>query len=152
MIGKPPALALITRLSGLDKYPKEKGREELTLALMAAETMEIAQVVVSSFVDYARECPKPSDLRRLVWEENEKLHNVAPRKRECQHCYGAGHRFCWDPASPDYLKRTFCFCQAGKQLRADKPGMMEELNELASRQEPANDNHGTRRSFAGRKI
>src|ERR1700678_11476 len=97
MISPTEAAAQLERLSGLDFYPRAKDQDaavkELRLAAQSAETAGILRQVVDDWVSTQRECPKPADLRRLIWERNESTNSATPEKPEkwdCMRCHDSG--------------------------------------------------------------
>lgn len=105
MISPKEALAQLERMSGLDFFPK--GREqtaalkELRLALESAHSVRIAEAAVSDIIGYCTEAPKPAQLRRAIWEQNQKMETeivgaVQSRAREhCSLCGGSGQETVW---------------------------------------------------------
>lgn len=80
MIEHADAALLVERLRVLDRFPAyERGPDELILAVMAAANGDVAALVINNFIDYQKECPKPSEIRKQIWEENEK---VKPRQTQ----------------------------------------------------------------------
>jgi hypothetical protein len=94
MIEQDLAAAQIERLKALDKYPTWKdGTKDLIFALMAAETEKIALTIINDWIGYARECPKPAEIRKRVYEENEKqkpVERTPPFANYCGKCGGHG--------------------------------------------------------------
>lgn len=86
MISQTEAAHQMERLSGLDFYPREDGgKKELLSALQAAKTVEVAARAVTTWLEGQRECPKPADMRRLIWERQGEAEKVPV----CQ-CGGSG--------------------------------------------------------------
>ena len=128
VIEKGFAIEQARRLYVLDCFvPQEhrqKAFDELVLAIEAAGSTTIAMYVVSEWLSDQREWPKPVDLRRLIWEENEKRDvEIQKAKLSCARCYGSGHYFCWQD-----LERKFCKCAAGSELLASDPNLVREIN------------------------
>lgn len=80
MINQELAIEQLERLKQLDWYPVASdkgvlcaGEKDLVLALMAAATDSIAIAAVNNWVGYSKECPKPAELRKYIWDENEKV-------------------------------------------------------------------------------
>lgn len=107
------AAAQIERFSGLDKYPRgaerAAGLKELRIAAEAARTPELLRRVVDDWISSQRECPKPADLRRVIWERNEQEETEARRRTaECPECGGDG----WIPVTNgDYQGVKACVCR-----------------------------------------
>lgn len=68
------ALDQIERMGKYHKFPERKREvDELKFALMASANEKIAIDVINHWVSYSEICPLPSQVRRQVWEENEKI-------------------------------------------------------------------------------
>lgn len=88
MISETASKNQAARLVGLDFFPKEApARRELMLAIQIADTEEIAAGVITDWLEESRECPKPSDMRRLIGDRNRA---VGITRRDCSICQGAG--------------------------------------------------------------
>ena len=83
MIEEKIAKREILRLAGLNYFPRlDLPLKELISALQAAATDAIAVFVINEWLAYQTQCPKPADLRRLVWQENEKQPIPGPKPEE----------------------------------------------------------------------
>lgn len=91
MISPKEAIDQLERMSGLDFFPKGRDQtaalKELRLALETARTVEIAESAVTDILACCTEAPKPSQLRKAVWEKNEQLKR---KIKECPICGGSG--------------------------------------------------------------
>lgn len=93
MIDQAQAIKQLERLSGLDFFPKEKpARKELVLALQCAITDDIAAQVVSEWLAESNVCPKPAELRRLIYSRQEA---ILENLRKCHMCGGSGILTVW---------------------------------------------------------
>jgi len=89
MIESRIAAEQLQRLSGLDFFPKEKpAQKELRLAIEVANTEGIAERIISDWLRYNTGSPKPSELRRLFYDENERHKQ---HLAECGECGGSGY-------------------------------------------------------------
>jgi hypothetical protein len=88
MISSGEASQQIERLSGLDYWPRgednKPGRKELRLAAEVAESCEVLKAVVDDWVASQTQCPKPAELRRLIYDKN------SQRKEQLSRCRGCG--------------------------------------------------------------
>lgn len=95
MIDKDFAKKQLNRLSGLDGFPREKeATHELLLAIQSAETQEMAAQVIDGYVRSIETapCPKPSDIRRSIWDRIDRQSSQLSSRRHCQQCYGSGFK------------------------------------------------------------
>lgn len=93
MIDQKQAAGQVERLCGLDFFPKEKAaRKELLLAAQSADSEEILKMAVADWVAERGQCPKPSELRRVINSLNEKFHTAVAK---CSICFGAGVVTIW---------------------------------------------------------
>jgi len=87
MISAAEASQQIERFTGLDYWPRgedqKAARKELRLAAEVAESCEILKAVVDDWMVSQTQCPKPADLRRMIYDKN------SERKEQLSHC-----RFC----------------------------------------------------------
>lgn len=86
----------IRRLGGLNYFPREypAALEELIQVAMTAETEEACRKAFDSILYDSDDCPKPSDIRRVIAVENEKAREIARTERTapktCPLCNGYG--------------------------------------------------------------
>lgn len=125
MITKETVTLQIARLMGLNYFPKgnKEAEQDLVSALCAASDDAIAMHVVNEWVAGERDCPKPADLRKLIWEENEKRkpEQTAEETRargNCSQCRGYGIR---ESIHVDNLESiaSYCDCEDGRHRRMD---------------------------------
>ena len=122
MISKEVATTQLARLMGLSYYPRDNrmAEEDLVLALKAAYNDAIVVDVVNDWVAEQNICPKPADLRAMIWERNEKI-KKAPvpyekpfRGLSCNVCKGYG--IVESTHADDLLSvARYCECAAGRQ-------------------------------------
>lgn len=93
MIPATEATKQVQRLAGLDFFPRSDpaALKELRVAAEAAYTPEILTAVVDDWLASERECPKPADIRRMIWARQSP---PEPRK-DCPDCGGTGARIRW---------------------------------------------------------
>lgn len=111
MIDRKIAQTQIDRLAGLDWFPKDNPAaiKDLRQALEASATDVIAMAVVSDWVESNREAPKPADLRRLIWAENEKRESDQFRRtKSCPICDGTGQEII---VRGDFTGARTCKCR-----------------------------------------
>jgi hypothetical protein len=83
----------ISRLSGLDQFPREREAIlELVFALQNFATQQQAESFITDWLSTAHSCPKPADIRIAARDAkvNENLGWL--EKKQCPHCYGSGYR------------------------------------------------------------
>jgi hypothetical protein len=115
MIEEKFGLEQIERLKILDWYPNTpSGENDLLFALMASATDSIAVAAVNNWVGYSKECPKPAELRKFIWDENEKIKPPAPApsRNHCKQCNGTGVRGGHIGTKHD-AEWSECFCPLG---------------------------------------
>jgi len=97
MISKEVCESQIGRLEGLSYYPRDKPEaiRDLAAALKAAGNDAICVAVVNAWVEENSEAPKPADLRRLIWAENEKADEPPGKHKRCPLCGGGGWLTVW---------------------------------------------------------
>jgi hypothetical protein len=78
----------IERLKGLNWFPRDNAETiaDLKSSLMAAHSEAIVVMVVSDWVAESADCPKPAELRSLIWAENEKRSASLPRPTKSNYC------------------------------------------------------------------
>lgn len=81
----------IERLAGLDRFPRESkpALSELVDALMCAADDRAAKEFVDEWLANNREAPKPVEIRRLIFAEQERQES-ARKKTYCRECSGSG--------------------------------------------------------------
>lgn len=79
-------------MASLDWFPREAAPlNELVYALQASANEFIAAYVVEEWLREQTAAPKPAELRRMVWVENEKRDDELRRnKPKCPICKGVG--------------------------------------------------------------
>jgi hypothetical protein len=88
VIDRAFAVAQVDRLCGLNWFPRDApALRELVQVIESASSERVAEHVLTEWLREERECPKPSDLRRLIHQENEKLER---RTSGCPKCDGTG--------------------------------------------------------------
>ncbi len=93
MIDSKTAARQLERLAGLDYFPKEApAKKELRLAIECALTEQIANSVVSDWLAESNNCPKPSEIRRLI---NARQEAIIEQRRNCPICDGVGFVTIW---------------------------------------------------------
>ncbi len=92
MIDSTTASKQIQRLCGLDFFPKNEpaALKELRLAAESAATPAILVSVVDSWLREQTQCPKPAELRRIIWGRQE-----LPKPDEKCECSGTGMLIRW---------------------------------------------------------
>jgi len=116
MIDSRVAAEQLQRLSGLDYFPKEKpAQKELRLAIEVATTEGIAEKIISDWLRYSSGSPKPSELRHLLYEENER-HTV--QLSQCGRCGGDG-----------FLTRWYLVTYKGNSFTVDKSERLDVANQ-----------------------
>lgn len=92
MIEKHFAAEQVNRFSGLDWFPREAAPlKELTSAMQSAANEFIAEYVTGEWLREEIRAPKPAELRRMIWGENEKRENLDKQKLSaCRICGGTG--------------------------------------------------------------
>lgn len=133
MIDSRMAAEQLGRLSGLDFFPKEKpAQKELRLAIEIAATEGIAERIVSDWLRYNTVSPKPSELRHLCYDENERHKQNLAR---CERCGGSG--FTTVHKLVTYHGRSF------KVKRSETLSVSDNPRELAERiaSQPIGDDH-----------
>jgi hypothetical protein len=109
------AVEQIERLRQLDWFPATPaGENELIFALMASQSELIAVSAINNWVCYSKECPKPAELRKFIWDENEKIKPAAPApsRNHCKQCNGTGVRGGHIGTKQD-SEWSACFCPLG---------------------------------------
>ncbi len=96
MISATEAAREIERFTGLDFWPRgeenKPARKELRLAAEVAESCEILKAVVDGWVQSQTQCPKPAELRRLIYDKNSERKELLSR---CRFCGGSGCITVW---------------------------------------------------------
>jgi len=127
MIDKKVAAALADRFSGLDWYPRDGVAQiELIQAVESAENEFIGTYVVTEWIKYETECPKPAEIRRLIQVENQKLAERQEEERQealsrrganCPDCHDFGIVESIRGAPIESICR-YCSCAAGRRRSA----------------------------------
>lgn len=93
MIDAKVAAEQMERLMGLSFAPQTPAaKKELRLAIEHAATQEIARNTVTDWLNESGECPKPSDLHRMIAGKNTA---VTSARLKCQFCDGSGFTTIW---------------------------------------------------------
>lgn len=88
MIPEKEAAEQLARLSILNWFPKKdrEAQRQLRLAAEHAHTESVLAAVVTDWLASQTDCPKPADLRRLIYE---KQGDADSRKAKCKLCMGS---------------------------------------------------------------
>jgi len=140
MISSTFATEQIQRLSGLSFFPTPKkgdpasiaAHKELRLALECAATDSIGKIVVDDWLKNNADAPKPAELRRAAYDENERLEREEaakykppePRRAHCYQCQDFGIMETTD-AGDIRSVASYCDCAVGRQRRAEAHGRDE---------------------------
>jgi hypothetical protein len=133
MIESKFASEQIDRLSGLSFFPKpvkgdtaaQAAYKELRLALECAATDAIGKLVVDDWLKNSADAPKPAQLRKAAYDENERLEleeaskyrPPAPRQAHCYQCQDFGIAENVD-AGDIRSVASYCDCTKGRERRA----------------------------------
>jgi len=94
MIAEAYAKAQVKRLAGLDFFPAEPAAvRELVSALAPAKSESLARICIDSFLAEMTQCPKPAEIRRVLFDISvEKEWQPADEKERsrCERCNGSG--------------------------------------------------------------
>jgi hypothetical protein len=136
VIKDPVKLAtIVKRLLDLAFPPStDEGVNDLMAAVAAAVNDEVAIAAVDEWIRYQPNCPKPSEMRKLVWEQNEKATPAPeparaqlPSGPHCPECQGFGIRETEHDAGLTSIA-SFCECSAGRQKRRAEPDYVDRLH------------------------
>lgn len=90
MIDLEYAKKQVMRLAELNSFPiAVEGITELTIAAQCADSYEACDRAINEFTQYATDCPKPAELRRTIFTENERYAEHR-KKTKCSRCGGIG--------------------------------------------------------------
>ncbi len=137
MIEKQFAANEVSRLAGLNWFPREPlPLNELILAVQSAATEVIAVYVVSEWLREQSEAPKPAQIRRMIWEENDKCEKAekqedwaltAPGSNHCKRCHGCG--FYGGLIGGKYAGEwKWCDCEAAQVKQERDPEFIDVAN------------------------
>lgn len=137
MIETKFATEQLERLSGLSFFPKpikgdtasQAAFRELRLALECATSGAVAKRVVDNWIREATEAPKPADLRKMVYDENDRIEREeraqyrppTPIAMRCQRCQDTGVVESTDGGVESVA--SACCCE-----RSAKPDLIDKLN------------------------
>lgn len=136
MISAADAAAQVERMSQLDYFPRSEEQsaalKELRLAVEAANSVEIAKMVIDDFIGYQSEAPKPAALRAAIWEMNEKLKPARVENANANHCgrcqgFGVIGGLAFGPARL-CCAATWCDCTAGRIRMREEPDYVDRVN------------------------
>ena len=143
MISQKFASEQVDRLSGLNFFPKpvkgdaqsQAAYKELRLALECAATDAIGKLVVDDWLRNSADSPKPAELRKAAYDENERLERQeaakykppAPRQAHCYQCQDFG--ITESTSADDYASvASYCDCSVGRTRRAEAHGPDEHCH------------------------
>jgi hypothetical protein len=93
VIGKNTAAAQVQRMTGLDFFPREKAAlQDLIYAVQVASTDEIAERIVTLWIETEKDAPKPAQIRVMMYAANEKRKEHLAK---CPACGGSGFVTVW---------------------------------------------------------
>ena len=130
---------LLRRLLDLAFPPSnDEGVRDLTLALEAAVNDDAMTAAVDEWVRYESNCPKPAQMRKLIWEQNQKYEPrpsrgmQLPSGNRCADCKGFGVRETTHAGDLNSVS-SWCDCLAGAQARNNSCRCPENPNGRCSR-------------------
>jgi len=134
-------MKLLGRLCDLAFPPTDRGgMADLGLALAAAVSDEAATAAVDEWIRYEKNCPKPSEMRKLIWEQNEKAAPAPapshaaqlPSGPQCPGCKGFGISETIPSGELESIA-SWCGCQVGYRARLNSCNCPENPEGRCSR-------------------
>jgi hypothetical protein len=140
MISSEFATTQLNRLGGLNFFPTPKKGDsiaqaafkELRLALECAASDSIAKIVVDDWLNNNADAPKPAELRKMAYDENERLERAErdkyrpppPRAAHCYLCQDFGIVESVDAGDVRSIA-CYCDCARGRERLAEAHGPEE---------------------------
>lgn len=136
MIDATTAAEQLERLTGLNFYPQTAAaKKELRLVLEQAATSEIAKNTVTDWLNESTDCPKPAQLRAMIFERNASFALAEQSKYRpevvvyrCLTCEDTGIK---ESTHVDDLHSvaSWCDCQQGMDRRRHAPHWTLTVNQ-----------------------